>query len=169
MRDVDCLRSISCFWAFSVFLVLPFGVRTTHEAVEPIFLVRPKARRTNSRQTPRVARDRRRDDPVGLFVLKLYLRLGNAAMLDFVNPAKQRLGGRERQIAHHAQSRSDQSRRISVHNRTGRDVVGRRVEFALSHVPAHGWILVEHVVHANREAHCCGPSSSARRKAAHRR
>ena len=32
MRWTSALAIYSLFWAFSVFLVLPFGVRTTHEA-----------------------------------------------------------------------------------------------------------------------------------------
>ena len=32
MRWTSILAIYSLFWAFSVFLVLPFGVRTTHEA-----------------------------------------------------------------------------------------------------------------------------------------
>lgn len=88
MRWTSLLAIYFLFWAFSVFLVLPFGVRTTHEAGGiPIpgqaesapheFSIKRTALRVTIVATVLWA----------LFVLNYIYGWVTPAMLDFVNPS----------------------------------------------------------------------------------
>ena len=79
MRWTSMLAIYILFWAFSVFLVLPFGVRTTHEAGGDYVPGQAEsAPHEFNVAAHRAPRDDRRDDPVRAVLRQLRLRLDHA-------------------------------------------------------------------------------------------